>query len=114
MQDPDCCAARCQAGADCGGQVWNDCGSPCPLLCGSPAPSSCIESCQAGFQCPNGQWHDIDAGGVCVDSESACANGAVELPPGVGVGRPFTMLAPATKGLPIVAAIVERVSDWAV
>ena len=54
----------CVQGADCGGQVMNDCGTACPLICGQPAPEMCTENCVSEHQCPNGQCFDERAG-VC-------------------------------------------------
>eukprot|EP01052_Picozoa_sp_SAG31_P044849 SAG31_NODE_7970_length_1552_cov_1.160358_1_plen_145_part_00 len=46
---------QCALGEDCGGQVWNDCGTACPLLCGELAPQFCVEVCNSVYQCPNGE-----------------------------------------------------------
>jgi len=45
------CPDTCVQGADCGGQVWTDCGSACPLICGQPASEACIMLCKAEYQC---------------------------------------------------------------
>ncbi len=55
---------RCRRGEDCGGQVWNSCGTSCPDICGKPRPEACIENCVRGYQCPIGQCFDETAG-VC-------------------------------------------------
>lgn len=105
-------AAACEIASDCGGQVWNDCASSCPEVCGQPAPMVCNFACNAVYDCPDGQYFDVDAGGVCVASEADCAAGEFELPPGVAMGRPFTKSAPVTKGVPVTATAEERTSDW--
>ena len=56
----------CAQGEDCGGQVWTDCGSSCPSMCGTPDADFCNEMCNAEFQCPNGQCFN-DATGACED-----------------------------------------------
>ena len=52
----------CTQGADCGGQIFNECGTACPLICGQPAPEMCSENCVAEYQCPSGQCFDESAG----------------------------------------------------
>ena len=59
-------APACAQGDDCGGQVWTDCGSSCPSMCGTPDADFCNEMCNAEFQCPNGQCFN-DATGACED-----------------------------------------------
>ena len=99
--------APCAQGADCGGQVWNDCGTSCPAVCGTPPPMMCNMMCNAAYQCPNGlQW---DAVGMACSSDCAGGGGGDTLPPGVAPGRPFL----SAKTVPVFAEAVEQaVSDW--
>ena len=74
-------AQDCTQGADCGGQVMNECGTACPLICGQPAAEMCTMNCVAEYQCPNGQCFDERAG-ACSDVETqtverpTCVQGA--------------------------------------
>jgi hypothetical protein len=115
--DPPCCALRpvdplppvlvqCTLGEDCGGQVWNDCGTMCPATCGVPM-GMCNMMCNAAYQCANGESWDPSLM-TCVDP-SACSDGGGELPPGMAAGRPFL----TAKAAPTYAHAVEQaVSDW--
>lgn len=101
--DPPCCAQQassCAQGADCGGQVWTDCGTSCPYICGSPPPQMCNAMCNAEYQCPGAMCFD-EATGTCQEEGST-------LPPGIAPGRPFlnAKLAPET------ATPYSVVSDW--
>ena len=96
---------NCAQGEDCGGQVWNDCGTSCPALCGQPPMMMCNMMCNAAFQCPNNLSFD-DVAGQCVSAED-CTNQFV-LPPGMALGRPFLTVAEA----PSTASPVEVLSDW--
>ena len=114
--DPPCCADRapaCTQGADCGGQVWNDCGTSCPLICGQPEAQMCNMMCNAAFQCPSRTpWWD-DVAGTCV-SVDACTIG---LPggPDLAIGRPFLKYDPTPhKMTPITSTAVGGASDWMV
>ena len=51
----------CEQGADCGGQIPNECGSSCPATCGAPV-GMCNMMCNNGFFCPSGQAFHVDAG----------------------------------------------------
>eukprot|EP01051_Picozoa_sp_SAG22_P008779 SAG22_NODE_690_length_7891_cov_11.959322_7_plen_432_part_00 len=108
----------CTAASDCGGQVYTDCGTMCPRQCGQSAPLMCNFMCFQGFQCPAGVFWD-DENGQCV-AESACPGGSTgggggggggNLPPGLALGRPFTVSA---KPSPTVSPLVSAVSDWVV
>jgi hypothetical protein len=95
----------CVLGDDCGGQVWSECGTSCPPICGSPEPMMCNMMCNAGYQCPGDrQWWDNDTGN-CVNAES-CSEIFI-LPPGVAIGRPFLK---ETKN--IISDIVYEKNDW--
>ena len=61
--------SQCNMGEDCGGQEWNECGTPCPLVCGEDPPE-CMGSCEVGYQCPYGQAFNSYSG-ACEDA--ACA-----------------------------------------
>jgi hypothetical protein len=77
-------------GTNCGGQVWNDCGTSCPEMCGTPPPMMCNMMCNAAWQCPGGTCWDaavgacstafaVDAGFACdVDRIAADCNGAMD------------------------------------
>ena len=67
-------AQECTQGAGCGGQVWSDCGTACPLVCGQPAAEMCTENCVAEYQCPSGQCFN-DRTGACAAVEE-CTQGA--------------------------------------
>ena len=60
----------CVQGADCGGQVWTDCGSSCPLICGQPPADMCMAMCQSEYQCSAGTCFN-DRTGTCVNDEGA-------------------------------------------
>lgn len=94
----------CVLGDDCGNQVWTECGTSCPPICGSPEPMMCNMMCNVGYQCPQGLWWDNNTGN-CVNAES-CSEIFV-LPPGVAIGRPFMK---ETKN--IVSDIVYEENDW--
>jgi hypothetical protein len=68
--------------------------------------------CNAAFQCPGqsrcGAMHFDDVTGQCVCA-TECTNGAVELPPGMAIGRPFL----SAKAAPMLAPALEQsASDW--
>ena len=94
----------CVLGDDCGGQVWTECGTSCPPICGSPEPMICNMMCNVGYQCPHGLWWDNDTGN-CVSLES-CSEPLI-LPPDIAIGRPFIK---ETKN--IVSDIVYEKNDW--
>ena len=88
----------------CGGQLWTECGTSCPPLCGSPEPMMCNMMCNVGYQCPQGLWWDNNTGN-CVSLES-CSEIFV-LPPDIAIGRPFMK---ETKN--IISDIVYIKNDW--
>jgi len=97
----------CVLGDDCGGQVWTECGTSCPPVCGSPEPMICNMMCNVGYLCPHGQWWDNDTGN-CVIPEY-CSEQFV-LPPGVAIGRPF--LEKTKNNNNILSDIVYINNDW--
>ena len=105
-EDPliDPVETNCVLGDDCGDQVWTDCGTSCPPICGSPEPMMCNMMCNVGYQCPHGLWWDGETGN-CVDPES-CSEIFV-LPPDIAIGRPFMK---ETKN--IISDIVYEKNDW--
>ena len=102
--EPLCCNDNCNLGNDCGGQLWTECGTSCPLVCGQPEPMMCNMMCNVGYQCPQGLWWDNNTGN-CVSLES-CSEIFV-LPPDIAIGRPFIK---ETKN--IVSDIVYIKNDW--
>ena len=90
----------CDLGSPCGGQGWNDCGSSCPLICGSEEPMMCNMMCNQGYQCPQPQWWSPDTSN-CVDS---CIT---TLPPGIAIGRPFIR-----EDNKILSEYVHVLNDW--
>ena len=102
--EPLATESTCVLGDDCGNQVWTECGTSCPPICGSPEPMICNMMCNVGYQCPHGLWWDNDTGN-CVESES-CSEIFI-LPPDIAIGIPFIK---ETKN--IVSDIVYRKNDW--
>ena len=95
---------HCVLGDDCGGQVWTECGTSCPPICGSPDPTMCNMMCNVGYQCPHNLWWDNDTNN-CVSVQS-CTD-TVTLPPDIAIGRPFLK---ETKN--IIANFVYENNDW--
>lgn len=54
----------CALHSDCGGQLWNECGTSCPLICGVARASVCNMMCNAQYECPYMTCFD-EAAGVC-------------------------------------------------
>jgi len=102
--DSDGESSDCVQGADCGGQEWNDCGTSCPSICGSPAAQFCNFACNAEYQCTDGQFFD-GVTGTC-EGEGDCTE-QFSLPPGVAMGRPFSV-----QSALLTATIEECTSDW--
>tara|TARA_Y100001938_G_C7996486_1_gene382371 strand:+ start:450 stop:965 length:516 start_codon:yes stop_codon:yes gene_type:complete len=101
---PDESLPECVLGDDCGDQIWTECGTSCPPICGSPEPMICNMMCNVGYQCPHGLWWDGDTGN-CVSLES-CSEPLI-LPPDIAIGRPFLK---ETKN--ILSDIVYEKNDW--
>lgn len=64
------------------GKVWKECGTPCPLMCGSKHvgnyPEPCAAVCEEGCQCPDDMpWERAD--GSCAYTENECKNTSVSL-----------------------------------
>lgn len=81
-----CCEDECSLGQDCGDQVWQECGTSCPPVCGQIEPMICNMMCNVGYQCNQGLWWD-DVTKMCVENSDCSVQ--IELPPGVAIGRPF-------------------------
>ena len=94
----------CVLGDDCGNQVWTECGTSCPPICGSPEPMMCNMMCNVGYQCPNNLWWD-DMTNTCVEREM-CQE-VISLPPDIAIGRPFLK-----KNENQVAVPIESDNDW--
>lgn len=112
--DTDCTTgaipvSSCTQGTDCGGQIWNDCGTSCPALCGEPPLMMCNMMCNAGFQCPNELSWDAVVG-ACVRGDE-CTNQFV-LPPGMALGRPFLTAQEAPSTASPIEVLSQAVSDW--
>jgi hypothetical protein len=73
-------AAECAQGDDCGGQVWNGCGSMCPPTCGVQMGVPCPDMCVAQNQCPGGQMWE-PATSSCVANADCTTQWVGELPP---------------------------------
>lgn len=61
-------------------QVWNECGTACPLRCGEEVPAFCTYNCVIGCACPDGLW--LTEEGQCV-REQECPELYPELYPDV-------------------------------
>lgn len=92
--EPPCCSENCNLGDDCGHQLWTDCGTSCPLVCGQPEPMMCNMMCNVGYQCPSNMWW-CPINHECVDA-SECdrliPNDPLPndpLPPDIAIGRPY-------------------------
>jgi hypothetical protein len=101
---PEPVETNCVLGDDCGGQVWTECGTSCPPICGSPEPMICNMMCNVGYQCPQGLWWDNDTGN-CVLPESCYE--PISLPPDIAIGRPFIK-----NNSNIHSLIVYEKNDW--
>ena len=53
------------------GQVFMECGSACPAVCGKDQPMICTLQCVVGCQCPSGALLDKVAG-RCVETVDKC------------------------------------------
>ena len=58
---PDEHLPECVLGDDCGDQVWTECGTSCPAICGYE-PMICNMMCNVGYQRHHGLWWDGDTG----------------------------------------------------
>jgi hypothetical protein len=99
--EPLCCNDNCNLGNDCGGQLWTECGTSCPLVCGQPEPMMCNMMCNIGYQCPSNMWWcpiNHECVDECIDDcerlipieplpEDPLPNDP--LPPDIAIGRPY-------------------------
>ena len=53
------------------GEIWNSCGTDCPLTCENPNVGFCNMMCVAGCFCPPG-WYRNEATGECVETLDEC------------------------------------------
>ena len=74
----------CNRGEECGGQVWTDCGTSCPLICSEPEIIMCNGMCNAEYQCPSNLWWDRETNN-CVEQNDC----TISLPPDIAIGRPY-------------------------
>ena len=102
----------CEQGADCGGQIPNECGSSCPATCGAPV-MMCNMMCVDGFFCPSGQAFHVDAG-ECRQIVNQASMECFE-PPQIAQGRPFMSAGTGEMSpvnVPVTASPVAVFSDW--
>ena len=92
----------CNRGNDCGGQVWNDCGTSCPLICSEPEIMMCNMMCNPEYQCPSNLWWDSEIS-ECVE-QTDCS---IVLPPDIAIGRPYTI-----DNKNNLAKCINIVNDW--
>ena len=79
----------CAQGADCGGQVWNDCGTACPLTCGVDLSAlACTMQCVAEFQCQVGACFLEEAGECFEQAAGVCAQAVAGASGGIGAFVP--------------------------
>ena len=88
----DAAAAGTPAAADCGGQVYTECGSSCPRVCGQPM-GACNMMCWQGFACPSGLAFNTETG-QCEDDSCIPSGG------GGGGGRVASSVSAAPSCLP--------------
>ena len=121
----DAAAAGTPEAADCGGQVYTECGSSCPRVCGQPM-GACNMMCWQGFACPSGLAFNTETG-QCEDDSCVPSGGGGGM---IGIGRPFMSAMAAkedeyptaefakgeepqeTAEFAILAHAVEMLSDW--
>ena len=93
--DPNVCSATCPLGhdaaadgtpeaADCGGEVYTECGSSCPRVCGQPM-GACNMMCGQGLACPSSLAFNRETG-QCEDDSCVPSGGGGGM---IGIGRPF-------------------------
>ena len=81
--------------------MWSDCGTSCPLVCGSAIPTICNMMCNSVYQCPSNLWWD-DTNKLCV-AENVCQHA---LPPGIAIGRPYI------DKVVVQSSAIESHGDW--
>ena len=92
----------CNRGEECGGQVWNDCGTSCPLICSEPEIMMCNMMCNPEYQCPSNLWWDRERS-ECVE-QTDCT---ISLPPDIAIGRPYI-----NNNKNSVADCINIANDW--
>ena len=92
----------CNLGQECGGQLWTDCGTSCPLICSEPEIMICNSMCNAEYQCPSNLWWDREINN-CVE-QTECT---ISLPPDIAIGRPYI-----TDNKNSVSECIDTDSDW--
>ena len=101
VADPPCCDDNiCNLGDNCGDQIWYECGTSCPLICGEPQQLICNMMCNVGYQCPSNLWWD-NIQHQCVD-----ISGCESLPPDIAIGRPYI------ENKSITSNILYILNDW--
>jgi hypothetical protein len=96
--------SQCLLGDDCGGQIWNECGTSCPLICGTEEPMLCNMMCNVGYQCPSNMWWDNNIRN-CVSLNDCSIDNT--LPPDIAIGRPYLK---ETNN--IISDIIYEKNDW--
>lgn len=97
--EPHCRASfvkPCVQGDECGGQVWTDCGSACPRLCGQPEPVMCVTVCTPEAQCGNAECFD-ETTGRCANTPTTCDCCGVSLVVSDGGDCPSCKCAPPAR-----------------
>jgi hypothetical protein len=92
----------CNLGQECGGQVWNDCGTNCPLICSEPEIMMCNMMCNPAYQCPSNLWWNREINN-CVE-QTECT---ISLPPDIAIGRPYI-----NNNKNSVSGCINMDSDW--
>tara|TARA_B100000768_G_C11094185_1_gene296269 strand:- start:172 stop:717 length:546 start_codon:yes stop_codon:yes gene_type:complete len=92
----------CNLGQECGGQLWTDCGTSCPLICSEPEIMMCNMMCNAEYQCPSNLWWDREINN-CVE-QTDCT---ISLPPDIAIGRPYI-----NNNKNSVSGCIDSDSDW--
>ena len=78
---------ECSMGANCGGQVYTDCGTACPNQCGVTLPMMCNMMCYQGYQCEWGQYWEPSTM-QCVATVDGCITPMPDAPGnGISIGR---------------------------
>ncbi|CBY14071.1 unnamed protein product [Oikopleura dioica] len=71
---------ECPAMSECrANEVWNDCGTACPSVCGEPRADFCIEMCISGCECAKGFIKEGKSG-RCIREEQCDADQSQKCP----------------------------------